>query len=298
MQAILVASSLAMLSLQLPPVSIVSSAAVSLVTLRRGGNEGLFILICSCLSAALFGFVILGNFEFAIMYGLGLWLPVWLVSIILKEVQSLSVTIQITHILGMIGVVGFFLYIDSPTEFWLSKINLVIQTILDNTAGLPDQEKLNVFSQNQELITLYAKAMTGVFITGGIMSLFLGLFLARMWQAALYNPGGFRDEYLALRTHPVFIIILISSVAIGNLMTGFMANLGWNIAIVLMALYALIGLSTLHFAFSHMKTGRFLVPFLYISLIITPGAAGVILIIVGLIDAGLNLRKFFQITGT
>ena len=85
MQAMMVASSLALLSLILPPVSIVSSASVALVTLRRGANEGLFVLVCACLSAALLGFFLFGNFQFALLYGLVLWLPIWVISIVLRE---------------------------------------------------------------------------------------------------------------------------------------------------------------------------------------------------------------------
>ena len=53
MQAMLVASSLALLSLMMPPVSVVSSATVALVTLRRGAYEGLYVSGCSSLAAAL-----------------------------------------------------------------------------------------------------------------------------------------------------------------------------------------------------------------------------------------------------
>ena len=42
LQAMIVASTLALLSLIIPPVSVVSSATVALVTLRRGAVEGLY----------------------------------------------------------------------------------------------------------------------------------------------------------------------------------------------------------------------------------------------------------------
>ena len=109
MQAMMVASSLAVLSLLLPPVSIVSSASVALVTLRRGANEGLYVLICACLSAAVLGFFLFGSFQFALLYGLVLWLPIWLISIVLREGKHLSVAIEIAVLLGILGVIGFYL---------------------------------------------------------------------------------------------------------------------------------------------------------------------------------------------
>ena len=52
MQAMTVAAALALLSLVFPPASIVRSASVALVTLRRGATEGLYVLVCACIAAA------------------------------------------------------------------------------------------------------------------------------------------------------------------------------------------------------------------------------------------------------
>ena len=118
MQAMMVASSLALLSLVLPPVSIVSSASVALVTLRRGGYEGLYVLLCACLSAALLGFFLFGSFQFALLYGLILWLPIWLISMVLREGNQLYIAVQIAVLLGVEGVVGFYSYVDNPAAMW------------------------------------------------------------------------------------------------------------------------------------------------------------------------------------
>ena len=106
MQAMIVASSLALLSLMMPPVSVVSSATVALVTLRRGGFEGLYVLVCSSLAAGILGFLATGNYQFALLYVMVLWLPVWLISIVLREGQHLSLAVEIAILLGIIGVVA------------------------------------------------------------------------------------------------------------------------------------------------------------------------------------------------
>ena len=94
-QAMIVASTLALLSLIFPPVSVLSSAAVALVTLRRGAFEGLFILVCSSVAAGLLGLLALGNYQFALLYVMVLWLPVWLISIVLREGRHLSLAVEI-----------------------------------------------------------------------------------------------------------------------------------------------------------------------------------------------------------
>lgn len=283
MQAMMVASSLALLSLLLPPVSIVSSASVALVTLRRGANEGLFVLICACLSAAVLGFLLFGSFQFALLYGLVLWLPIWLISIVLREGKHLSVAIEITVLLGILGVIGFYLYVDDPVAFWHSVLNQMIQPMMvDGSDVMVDEVK--------QTVDMFSHYMTGGIAAGTVYGLLFGLFLARWWQAVLYNPGGFREEYLSLRVRPKMAVASILIATIAWLASGSISEICWNITILFVVLYTFVGTAILHAAFSVMKTKRFMVPFLYITLVLVPHMIAVV-IIVGVLDAWLDLRS-------
>lgn len=284
MQAVLVASSLALLSMLFPPVSVVSSAAVSLVTLRRGASEGLYILFAACLSASLLGFFLLGNFQFALAYGLALWLPVWLISIVLREGKHLSVAINIAVLIGIAIIMGFYLFMSDPAAFWSSMLSQMAQPMIE--AGNSDVPLENI----QQSIQMFSHFMTGGIVVGGIYGLLLGLFLARWWQSALYNPGGFREEYLALRASPMIASGSLLIVAVGAFTTGVISELCWNIGIVFVVLYTCVGTAIFHTAFSVMKLKRFMVPFLYITLILVPHMIAIV-VIVGLLDAWLDLRS-------
>ncbi len=283
MQAMMVASSLALLSLLFPPVSIVSSASVALVTLRRGGYEGLYVLVFSCLSAAVLGFFLFGNVQFALLYGLVLWLPVWLISIVLREGKHLSVAIQIAVILGMIGVLAFYLLVTDPVVMWQSLLNVMVKPMLANN---PD---VSVDDVNQS-IKVFSHFMTGVIAAASVYGMLFGLFLARWWQAALYNPGGFRTEYLSLRVHPKVALASLFIVAIALLTPSSVAEICWNISILFIVLYGLSGMAVLHSAFLEVKTKRFAVPFLYVTIVLVPHVIA-ILVIVGIIDVWLDLRS-------
>jgi hypothetical protein len=283
-QAILVASSLALLSMLFPPVSVVSSAAVSLVTLRRGASEGLYILFIACLSAALLGLFLLGNFQFALAYGLALWLPVWLISIVLREGKQLSAAINIAVLIGIAIIIGFYLFVSDPAAFWSSTLTQMAQPMIEaGNADVPI-EKI------QQTIQVFSHFMTGGIVVGGIYGMLFGLFLARWWQSALYNPGGFREEYLALRVDKLIALGSVLVVAIGAITSGVISELCWNIGIVFVVLYTFVGTAILHAAFSAMKLKRFMVPFLYITLVLVPHMIAIV-IIVGLLDAWLDLRS-------
>jgi len=290
-QAMMVASSLALLSLLLPPVSIVSSASVALVTLRRGGREGLYVLICACLSAAVLGFFLFGSFQFALLYGVVLWLPIWLISCVLREGKHLSVAVEIAVLLGVAGIIGFYLYVDDPALLWNVVLNQMVQPMMTGGSDVPVDEI-------RQSVQVFSHYMTGGIAAGTVYGLLFGLFLARWWQSALYNPGGFREEFLSLRVHPKVAIGSILIAVVAWLMSGIVSEICWNITILFVVLYTFVGAAILHAVFSTMKTRRFMVPFMYITLVLVPHMIAIV-VAVGLLDVWLDLRsKILNKTGT
>jgi len=277
LQAMLVASTFALLSLKFPPISVLSSAAVALVTLRRGASEGFYVLISSAVAAGLLGFFVLGNYQFVLLYGMVLWLPVWLISIVLREGRHLSLAVEIAVLLGVIGVVAYYQYNDDPSAMWKS---VLLQMV---------SEKAPV-ENVQRTVDGLAHYMTGVVAAGSVFGLLFGLFLGRWWQSLLYNPGGFKQEFLALNTHPRLALGSIAVIVLAAASSGSVSEIAWNVTILLFVLYIFIGTAVMHTVFSGMKMGRYLVPMFYITLFLLPHAL-LPVALVGLSDAWLNIRK-------
>lgn len=274
----IVASSLAILSLIMPPVSIVSSASVALVTLRRGAVEGLVVLGCSTLIAAVLGFFLLGNYQFVLLYGMVLWVPVWLISIVLREGRYLSLAVEIAVLLGILGVIGFYLFNADPAAMWKTMLS---QMMLPPNAPVEDV---------QRTFDMLSHYMTGIVAAASVFGLLFGLFLGRWWQALLYNPGGFRQEFLSLSTPPRLAIGSILVVIIASLSSDVISEISWNITILLFVLYTFIGTAVLHTIFAAMKMGRYIVPMFYVTMFLIPHAM-LPVAIVGLSDAWMNLRN-------
>ena len=283
LQAMTVAAALALLSLAFPPVSIVSSASVALVTLRRGGKEGLYVLLCACLAAAVLSIFLKIGYQFALLYGLVLWMPVWLISIVLREGKHLGVAIEIAVLLGIAAVLGFYLYQPQPAQVWGGVLAAMMQPMLEAKPDVPVE-------QIKQTAQVFAHFMTGAIAAGSVYGLLFGLFLARWWQAALYNPGGFKAEFLALKGHKQLAIASMVLIAVAGLTSGAVAEICWNMLLVLFVLYTFIGTAVLHACFAVMKGRRFMVPFLYLTLVLIPHVM-VIIAICGLIDNWLNLRN-------
>ncbi len=276
-QAMIVATSLALLSLMMPPVSVLSSATVALVTLRLGAKEGLTLLGCSSLATAILGFLVIGSFQFALMYVMVLWLPVWLIAIVLRESRSLFLTIEIAVWVGVIGVIGFYLYDADPATLWKSIL----------TQMIPVEAPVVDLQQKIDMLVHY---MTGIIAAGSVCGLLFGLFLGRWWQANLYNPGGFKQEFLFLQCKGRLSVGAFALVGIAVATSGVISEIVWNTTILLFVLFAVTGTAVLHTVFSKMKLERFIVPMLYITLFLIPHAI-LLVVLVGLSDPWLNLRK-------
>lgn len=285
MQAIMVASVSALLSLIFPPVSIVSSASVALVTLRRGAAEGWYILICACLASALLGIFLMGSYQFPLLYGLMLWTPVWLISVVLREGRHLFLSIEVVIFIAGLAVAGAYLYQPNLAQFWENQLDPLLKPMLaESSPDLPAaaiQHSLSVF---------YHFVITGLVAQIYVFGLLAGLFLGRWWQAVLYNPGGFKKEYLTLRGQSGLALATVAIVAGAGLFSGLMAEICWNVSILLFVLYAFLGTVVLHCVFATFKLKGFMIPFLYVTMLLIPHML-IPVAIIGLTDTWLNLRN-------
>lgn len=290
LQAMTVAASLALLSLPFPPASIVSSASVGLVTLRRGAGEGLYVLVCACVAAAVMSILLNIGYQFALLYGAVFWAPVWLIATILREGRHLDWSIEIAVILGVLAVAGFYWLQEAPDQIWDSVLGGMVEPLLASNPEVPAEQ----FKQSMQL---FAHFMTGAFSAGIVYGMLFGLFLARWWQALLYNPGGFRAEFLGLRGHRPLAFVSIAILAGAMLSSGKAAEACWNMLVVVFVLYTFIGTAVLHALFGSMSNGRIWVPMLYITLILIPHVT-IFVALCGLSDTWLDLRKKFSNTTT
>jgi hypothetical protein len=288
MQAILVTSLLALVSLTMhlmvaPFIIIVSFASVALVTLRQGGREGFFVLLLASVITAMVRALLEGEAIFLVMMlisCISMWLPVWLAALVLRETRHLALAIELSVFIGTLGVIGFYLYVTEPAKAWQIMFEPMLQS-------LPPEAPVDGMREAVQTISHY---MTGIFAASTVFSILAGLFLGRWWQSVLYNPGGFKQEFLSLRTGQRLAIISIVLIIVAKVMSGMVAEIAWNILILLFVLYLFIGTSVLHTQFAKAEKSRFWVPMLYITLFLVPHVM-LPVALVGLCDAWLNLRK-------
>ena len=284
--AVLVSAVAAVLSLYLPPLSYISGAAVALVVLRHGPFEGALVTLGAAVASAAFGLLAMGTPIPAVGFLLALWLPVYLVSLVLRRTVSLAGTFEAAAVLAGVGVAAAFVLLGDVVLWWRELLEELERQIPAVTFG-------------DQLVEV-ARMMTGLAAGAALVSLLLSLLLARWWQALLYNPGGFREEFHALRMGRrarLAALALFAAATLGRWAAEGSSGLGWlgdlaaNLAMVAVMLFLFEGLAVVHGVIARMKLGGGWLAALYVLLFLALPQMVVLLSALGYADAWVDFRS-------
>ena len=118
------------------------------------------------------------------------------------------------------------------------------------------------------------------------ISAIASLLLSRWWQAMLYNPGGFGEEFHNLRLDIRVAGLSLLAFTLLLYLPG-----DFRFWAELMALPLLIsGLSLVHFGVKALSQGRQWLVFMYVGLVVSGPVIGGLLVGLGIADSILNLR--------
>jgi hypothetical protein len=276
--ATLVMTVAGLLSLLIPFVGVISSAAVGLVTLRQGVRPGMLLLGTSTLASGLIAWLALGSPLVGLGILLVLWVPIWGLAASLRATRSLNLTAQLAALGGLVVVLVVHLVVGDPALYWRELIEPLRQSLLSD--GLIEAEA------SQVLFARLAQWMTGAFAAALVLQYLVSLFLARVWQAQLYNPGGFGAEFKALRVGSLVGGLFVLFLAWGLLAKGPALDL----VPVLGLLLLLQGLAVIHRLRELRNANQGWLIALYVLLVFFMPQMALLLISLGLIDLWADIR--------
>ncbi|SFX73599.1 hypothetical protein SAMN02745752_02708 [Marinospirillum alkaliphilum DSM 21637] len=254
-----------------PVLSLVSCAIVALVWLRMGRNEGIKVL----LAAAIPG----------LYYWLGLGSPDVLLALI-----GAAVLAEVLHSQQgwsrMLLIGAFLASLVALSVQWLSPDMLreVINLLLDQ-GGLAQQYNLSASDQEQ-LRLMFGLLLNGVITGVQLIMLIVSMALARWWQGLLYNPGGFQQEFHALRL-PAW-----SGLVLPLVMVVVASGQSWLMPVipVLVVPHLIAGLALIHGIFGIKQYNSFWLGLLYVTLLFALPYMSVLLVLIALADSLMNFR--------
>ncbi len=284
-QAILVAAGFGLLSV-LPIfgfLGVVSGAAVGLVTLRHGAKQGFAIVAGATLVVALFMFLLQGQAVVGWILSLVMWLPVWVLALVLRNTVSWSKTLNAVVILGFIVLTLVYMLMGDPVQFWQQALG----SLMDMEAFQGGDVDMTAFKTQLPVV---AEWLTAVLVAALSLGLIASLALARWWQSVMFHPGGFRQEFHGLsmrRESSIAVLVLLLLSMFGP---GVIQSMASDLMMTVMVIYSIVGLGFVHHLVA--VTGRsvnWLVA-LYVLMFIALPHIVAMLAAVGFADSWTNFR--------
>ncbi len=286
-QAIVFISLFAVLSLVIPPFVFLSNAAVALVALRQGYNQGIIVALISSIVFAVIAMLLQQNFLTGLASALQQWLPMILFATILTRTVSWAYTLQAMLLIVVGGLIVFHLSISDAQEYWKDTISHLVDVFSKEQAWSKEDSR--------KFIEVLSTWVSTIIAVGLLVSWIVSMFIARHWQAMLYNPGGFGEEFRELRLGKVLAIALLIVVLL-FVMTD--SQLFADLSIVGMTVYFFQGLALIHGLVKKLQMSHFWLVGMYIFMIpIFPSMLVIIILLVsfGIIDSFADFRNTLTI---
>jgi hypothetical protein len=287
-QAILVAVGAAVLAMMLPPLSVVSGAVIALVTLRKGPRPGVVTMFGSTAFVMLLAYMSLGNVMPALVFLALLWLPLWILGWVLRDSRSLALTTAVAGGLGIVAVVAVYAIVGDVSSWWQQVLMTVFEPAIE--AGGPLADRATV----EPILAELSRIMTGVAAAGMSLNALMCLYLARAAQAQLFNPGGFREEFHALRLGRGLAMVSLGFIALSLVPLGVVSHMAGEIVIVILSLYVLQGLALLHAIVAQRKLHIAWLVVLYLVMLFVLPQLMVLVAVLGLVDTWADFRRRLQ----
>ena len=172
----------------------ISAAVLALVTLRKGPREGMYILAWAALPA---GFLLA---VFNDVSPLSMIVGTTALAVLLRWSVNLPLTLLGASLVGAVTGLGLL---------WLGTnyLEQLAAQFAELFAGF--EEQLSQGEQKVELQPPGPATIAGMLGLMNAVTCVLCLLLARWWQASLFNPGGFRQEFHSLRYPPAWAAGLV-----------------------------------------------------------------------------------------
>mgnify|MGYP007043493775 CR=1 FL=1 len=211
------------------PLLWISIASIALVAMRKGFKATLLPMFYALLMIFLLSYLLIpGAATAMVVIAIGIWLPSLVVSLVLRHTVSISMALQANVYLALAALV----VIEGSFSKDIIETMLMQQEALSTLASSLTAEQMN----------LYIQMLPGVITVAFLFNSFVSVLLARWWQSRLFNAGGFKAEYLALRLDQRFA--WLSVILVGA--TFFAEKSAAGILIVLISVYAFQGVAIAH----------------------------------------------------
>ena len=252
----------------------VSPATIGLVTLRKGSVEGLLVALWAVLPLIVLIYISDSSPLLTAVSVASLFMMVVAANVLTWSV-SWSWTMLSSVVAGGLIASGLGFVLSDDVELLVAEIGEIIAKM--------DAEP----SSEREVLVPGRQFMLGLIAWVLALSSIVSLLLSRWWQALLFNPGGFQEEFHSLRlSNQLAVAVLIAVVA------GFYLPTEYRPWAQLAAIPLLLsGVALIHHVVKTLQLGSQWLVLMYFGLIVFSPTTGALLVGLAFSDSMLNLRS-------
>ena len=252
----------------------VSPATIGLVTLRKGSVEGLLVALWAVLPLIVLIYISDSSPLLTAVSVASLFMMVVAANVLTWSV-SWSWTMLSSVVAGGLIASGLGFVLSDDVELLVAEIGEIIAKM--------DAEP----SSEREVLVPGRQFMLGLIAWVLALSSIVSLLLSRWWQALLFNPGGFQEEFHSLRlSNQLAVAVLIAVVA------GFYLPTEYRPWAQLAAIPLLLsGVALIHHVVKTLQLGSQWLMLMYFGLFVFSPTTGALLVGLAFSDSMLNLRS-------
>nr|CAA6828731.1 MAG: Unknown protein [uncultured Thiotrichaceae bacterium] len=269
----------ALTGLFMPLIGLLSNAAIGLIALRRGAGNSLKIAAAAGLCVGILILLIKQQAIAALGSTLVQWGAVIALAVLLQQSTSWHRVLSALFVLSVAIIIVFHASVNDAGEFWKEMLQPMVE--------MPMLKEQFPGIDLQNAVDSIARFTTGFLVAALNLGLIVSLMIARHWQAMLYNPGGFREEFRELSIDKSFGLAMIVLITIGLFSD---IPLVIDIIIAGMMIFLFQGVALIHGVHNTLKLHiGWLIGF-YVTLLLMPAQLGILLSAFGIIDSIANFR--------
>lgn len=286
MQAVFVVFGFAVLSLAFPFMILFSGAALALVTMQLGLAQSVKVLLISAALIFLGSYFLQGSISIGPFYA---WAAVIMVAMVYRNTKSLSLSIQLLTIIGLVAVSLVAVLFPDLQTHWHNFMQNAFKAFEKDAAlqAMMQGDRLSP-ERLEKYIPIIASVMTGILVSLFVLSTSITVFLARQWYGFQENTRSFREEFVALSLGKVLaglaIVLLVAALV-------FKYAILWQLALVCLSIFSLQGMAIVHAFLGQFSNASFGFILVYGLLFIAAPHMVLTLSTLGLVDSFFDFRK-------
>ena len=260
--------------------ALISGSAIVLIALHTNPKYALLLAVVCALAIGACSHLLIGSAAPGISATIALIFPSLLLATIFISTKSLSFSLQIATLLGVLVFFTLTFLFPDLNQTWENILRPAMEPLLKGADFSNEQAQL--------LIERSAQLMNGALIALTLVLHGSALLLGRWWHCLAIESNEFQENLSSLRLGKVLAIAAIVMALWATIANSTLLS---QLSLIVIVLFTLQGLAVIHTTATKMTKGKTWLIITYVLIFLVTPPMLVLIMLLGLTDTFINIRK-------